>query len=143
MKITPNISRKERRWIHKLKHKKNYVYFLSFLFFFFPQSKKFISLPVKWFQKVFGIVSVSVFRVFWLKLWLLDDFVVHKKLRGRWFAQKLFSRAEKELENQWVDYMILTSGESRKASHKFYKKAGMAILGFGIGIVAYKKIRKK
>lgn len=143
MKITQKTDRKQRRIIKKLKHSPSYVYILWILFFFFTPAKKIISLPVKWFQKIFWIISVTTFHFFWYKIGLIDDFIVHKKLRGRWYAQKLFQHAEHEMEKEDVDYMILTSWNKRKASHRFYKKAGMVIVWLWVGVIAYKKIHKK
>ncbi len=142
MKILKSITRKERRWIGKLKHNKWYVFLLSVLFFVFPPMKKFITFPIKWFQKVFGIISFSIFQALGYKVGIVDDFIIHKKLRGKWVAQRLFKKTENELEKEDVDYMILASWADRKASHRFYKKAGLTIIGLGIGILAFKKIAK-
>lgn len=143
MEVHKKITRKQRRFLSQLRHKKWYVMFLSCLFFFFPPVKRFISLPVKKFQKVLGIISISTLKVFGIKIGLIDDFIIHKKLRGKGVAQKLFSKAETELTAGGVDYIVLMSSKDRIASHKFYKKIGMAIFWLGVGIVAYKKIRKK
>jgi len=143
MKIKENLTRKNRRQIKKLKHSKGYLIFLSSLFFLFSPMKKFIILPVKWFQKVFGIISFSILKFFWYKIGLIDDFIIHKKLRWRGEAQKLFSKAEEELEKNEVEYMFLTTGNKRKASHRFYKKVWLTLVSFGVGYLAYKKIKQR
>lgn len=140
--IKEKIFRKQRRWIQKLGHSPSYLFILSLVFFFFSPVKRFVMLPVKGFQKIFGIISFSVFRILWLKIWLVDDFIIHKKLRGSGVAQKLFERTEQELKNEGVHIMLLTSRKERKASHRFYKKLWMTIIGVSLGVIAYKRLKR-
>lgn len=78
-----------------------------------------------------------------MKLWYLDDFIVHKKLRGKWHAQRLFSETEQLAIEKNCDYIFLFSAKQRKASHKFYKKMGLITIWLWVGVFAYKKITTK
>jgi len=80
--ITQKLQRKQRRSLKKLKHSKAYLFYLSMIFFVFPPVKRFVIHPVKSFQKIFGLISFSVMKVFGFKIALIDDFIIHKKLRG-------------------------------------------------------------
>lgn len=106
-------------------------------------AKKFIFLPFSGARKAFGVISLSMFRVFGFKFAYVDDFIIHKKLRGKWVWKRLFDHTQLEAEKENCDYLFLVSRHNRKASHKFYKKAGLTIIGLGVGIFAYKKIHKK
>lgn len=143
MNITEKISRKERRAIQKLGHSPHYKWFLWILVILFSPAKKFISLPFKAASKACGIISLTVYKFFWFKIWYIDDFIVHKKLRGKWYWKKLFDSTQEEALKAHCDYVLLFSKKERKASHRFYKKAGLTIIGLWVGILAYKKITHK
>ena len=144
MKIGYNIPRRERNAIKRLKHNRPYKYALTIMVFLFsPSAKKFISLPFIWARKVFWVASLSIYNFFWYRFWYLDDFIIHKKLRGKWYGKKLFDTTLKEAEKEQSDYLVLFSRENRKSSHRFYKKSGLTIISFGIAILAYKKISQK
>lgn len=143
MHVSEKIPRRERRAIKKLWHSLNYKYVLAGIALFFTPVKKFIFLPFTGARKAFGIISLSVYKVFGYKFGYVDDFIIHKKLRGKWVGKQLFDKTQEEAQNQDCDYLILFSRADRKASHKFYKKAGLTIIGLGVGIFAYKKFTKK
>ncbi len=144
MKISNNIPRKERRAISKLKH--SWVHkalFALTVILFSPSAKKFIFLPFTGARKVFGVISLSVYKFFGLKFGYVDDFIIHKKLRGKWVWKDLFQKTQQEAKNEKCDYLVLFSGKNRKVSHRFYKKAGLTIIGLWVGILAYKKFNNK
>jgi len=143
MRVTTKIARRERRAIQKLWHGPEYKWILWIFIMLFTPVKKFISLPVSAARKVCGVISLSVYKFLWLRVGYIDDFIVHKKLRWKWYAQQLFHKTQQEAQQQQCDYLILFSRKERKASHRFYKKAGLTIIGLGIGIFAYKKINRK
>ena len=144
MKINSNIARRERRAINKLWHSRAYKVALWIaVILFSPKAKKFISLPFSWARKVFAVISLSVYNFFWIKFGYVDDFIIHKKLRGKGVWQELFISTEKEAKKEKCDYLFLFSRKSRKASHKFYKKAWLTIISLWVGIMAYKKYNNK
>lgn len=144
MQIQDKIPRRERRAIMKLWHSKAYKIIIAItVVLFSPRAKKFIFLPFSWARKAFGIISLSVYKFFGLKFWYVDDFIVHKKLRWRGVWKKLFDQTQREAKKEKCDYLFLFSRKDRKASHKFYKKAGLTIMSLGIGILAYKKYNNK
>jgi len=136
------LSRKEKRKLARLWKSSLYTKLLWLSLWLFRPSRRFFLLPFKGFQKLYWIISVSIYSLFWKKIAYVDDFIIHKKLRGRWYAQKLFSYAENHAQKKNCDVVLLTSNKKRKASHKFYKKAGFTIISFWIGIIAYKIISK-
>lgn len=137
-----HLTRKEKRAIWKLK--KNYFYHLTMgcIFFIFRPTRKFITLPFQAFQKLFAIISLTTYTIYWKKIWYVDDFIIHKKLRWRWYAQKLFSETEKRAREENCDVLFLTSRSDRKASHKFYKKAWFTLFAVWVWVIAYKKMKK-
>lgn len=141
--VREKVSRRERKAIKKLWHSKSYKYVLAGLAVLLSPAKKFIFFPFKSARKVFGVISLSVFKVFGYRFGYVDDFIIHKKLRGKWVGKQLFDKTQQEAQNEKCDYLFLFSRRDRKASHKFYKKAGLTIIGLGIGILAYKKLHKK
>jgi GNAT superfamily N-acetyltransferase len=84
-----------------------------------------------------------VYRFFGFKVAYVDDFIIHKKLRGQWHAKKIFETAEQEIREKKCDYLLLFSDNKRKASHKFYKKMWLTIIGLWVGIIAFKKINNQ
>lgn len=129
MKITQRIARRERRAITRLGHSQNYKYILDFFILLFSPVKKFITLPFAAAQKVCGVISLSVYRFLGFKIAYIDDFIIDKKLRGKGYAKKLFDETQKQAQKEGCDFMILFSAKQRKASHSFYKKAGLTIIG--------------
>ena len=144
MQVKEKIAKRERNAIRKLKHGTCYKYALATMVFLFsPSVKKFIFLPFKGTRKVFGVISLSIYKFFGYRFWYVDDFIVHKKLRWKWYGKQLFERTIQEAEKQKSDYVVLFSRDDRKGSHKFYKKSWLTIISLGIAIFAYKKINKK
>lgn len=143
MHISEKIPRRERRAIIKLGHSANYKWILGVFILFFSPAKKFITLPFSAARKVFGVISLSIYQFLGFKIAYIDDFIVDKKLRGKWHAKKLFEATEVQAQKDGCDYMILFSRKERKASHSFYKKAGLTIIGLWIGILAIKKFTHK
>lgn len=141
-KTAESVPRRERKAIKKLQHSYTYKILLGLCVFFFTPVKKFIFLPFWAARKVFWVISLSIYKVFWQKIAYVDDFIIHKKLRGKWYGKQLFTWVEDEAKKQHCDYLLLFSRKDRKASHRFYKKAWLTIIWVWIGIVAYKKFRK-
>ncbi len=143
MKISEKIPRRERRGIQKLKHSANYKWILGIFILLFSPAKKFVTLPFSAARKVFWVISLSIYKFLGYKIAYIDDFIIDKKLRGKWYAKKLFEATEMEAQKEGCDYMLLFSRKERKASHLFYKKAGLTIIGLWIGILAIKKFTRK
>lgn len=143
MLVQEKIPRRERKAIKKLKHTTQYKIILWFFALFCTPAKKFIMLPFSAARKACWVISLSVYKILWWKIWYIDDFIIHKKLRGKWVWMQLFSRTELEAQQEDCDYLLLFSREDRKASHKFYKKAWLTIIGLWVGILAYKKLSNK
>jgi len=143
MEVSTKISRRERRAIKKLWHSSHYKWLLWGVALFFSPAKKFITLPFSAARKACGVISLSVYKICGCKIWYVDDFIVHKKLRGKWYGKQLFDTTQQEAQKEKCDYLILFSRKDRKISHKFYKKAGLTIIGLGVGILAYKKFTHK
>ena len=144
MQVQEKIHRRERNAIKRLKHCKAYKWWLAVMVFLLsPSAKKFIVLPFSWARKVFGVISLSVYKIFGYRFWYVDDFIIHKKLRGKWYGKQLFDKAVEEAEKEQSDYLVLFSKDNRKASHRFYKKSGLTIISLTVAILAYKKINKK
>lgn len=144
MKVSKDIPRRERNAIKRLNHNTAYKYWLAVMIFLFsPSVKKFIFLPFSSARKVFGVVSLSVYNFLGYRFWYMDDFIVHKKLRGKWYGKQLFEKTIQEAEKEKSDYLVLFSRDNRKASHRFYKKSWLTIISLGFAIFAYKKISQK
>ncbi len=143
MKVTQSLSRRERRAIHKLGHTARYRNTLWIFKTIFSPITYFVALPFHTAKKVYGVISFSIYKVFGLKVAYVDDFIVHKKLRGKWHAKELFQTVEEQVQQKNCDYILLFSDKKRKASHKFYKKMWLTIIGFWVGIAAFKKIHNK
>jgi GNAT superfamily N-acetyltransferase len=92
---------------------------------------------------VSGVISLSIYSIFWFKIWYVDDFIVHKRLRWKWYGQQLFDKTQQQAQAERCDYLLLFSQKKRKASHRFYKKAWLTIMSLGVGIMAYKKYNNK
>lgn len=134
--------RKERRFLGKLKSPKRYFYILSFFVLFFSPVKKFFTSSWRGVKSVFWIISFSIYKFLWFKVWYIDDFIVNRKTRGKGVWTKLFSQTLTKLENDDCDYSLLVSWNKRKTSHRLYKKFGFTVISVWIGILAYKKMKK-
>lgn len=133
------LQRKEKRLINKLKTWKIYKAVTYYIYKIFSFHKVFLVLP----KKTLAIISITVWTIFWKKVWYIDDFVVHKKARGKWIWKKLFTKAIDNLENQKADYAFLVSRNERKASHSIYKKFWFIVVSMWVWILAYKKLKNK
>lgn len=143
MKVSSSVDKRERKAIGKLKHSNSYKWVLALFVFTLSPVKKFISLPLKAASKACWVISLSVYNILGIKIWYIDDFIVHKKLRGKWYGKQLFDSTNDQAIKEKCDYVFLVSRKDRKASHRFYKKAGLTIIGLWVGIVAYKKFTHK
>ncbi len=141
--IKNKLQRKEKRLKQKLWKWKNYIFILSFFVLIFSPTKKFITLTWRWIKKVLWTISISTYKVLWLKIWYIDEFIVNRKTRWKWIWTKLFSSTIDKLNREKHDYALLVSDNKRKASHKLYKKFWMTIISLWIWIIAYKKLRDK
>jgi hypothetical protein len=83
MKVSQRISRRERRAIKKLGHTQRYKKIVGYCKLIFSPIKYFVYLPFASAKKAFGIISFSVYRFFGFKVAYVDDFIIHKKLRGQ------------------------------------------------------------
>jgi GNAT superfamily N-acetyltransferase len=140
--VKTKLERKERRLLKKIDSWKSYKIILYILFSIFSFKKTFLVVS-KWVKKVSWIISITVYRVFWKKIWYIDDFIVHKKFRWKWVWKQIFLWATKKLEKEENDYVFLLSRRERKTSHKIYRSVWFKVIGLWIGILAYKKFHKK
>jgi len=136
------LQRKEKRLLNKIDSWKSYKVILFILFSLFSFKKTFlvVSQGVK---KVSWIISITAYKIFWKKIWYIDDFIVHKKSRWKWLWKKIFLWVTQKLEKENNDYVFLVSRKERKVSHKIYKNLWFKVIGLWIGILAYKKFKKK
>lgn len=141
--ISQNITRKEKRAIQKLWHTSVYKKIIYFFKTILIPVKFFLFLPIHAARKAYWIISLTVYKLPFFKLGYVDDFIVHKKLRWKWHAQKLFLESEKLASQKDCDYIFLFSAKERKASHRFYKKMWLITIWLWFGVFAYKKITTK
>lgn len=141
-KFKNNLERKEKRLIKKLKSDNRYSFWLSIFKVLFSPVKHFLIAWKKWFKRIWWIVSFSIYKFFHIKIWYIDDFIVHKKSRGKWVWKKLLLWALEKIENLKCNYALLVSHKKRKKSHNIYKKFWFSIVSFGLFVLAYKKIKK-
>ena len=136
------LQRKEKRLLNKIDSWKSYKVILFILFSLFSFKKTFlvVSQGVK---KVSWIISITAYKIFWKKIWYIDDFIVHKKSRWKLLWKKIFLWVTQKLEKENNDYVFLVSRKERKVSHKIYKNLWFKVIGLWIGILAYKKFKKK
>lgn len=132
------LHRQGRKLINKLQTWKIYKYTSSFIYYIFSFRKKFLITK----KKTLAIISITVWVIFWKKIWYIDDFIVHKKARWKWLWEKIFSTAVEKIKKEDSDYTFLVSRNERKASHKLYKKFWFVIISLWLWILAYKKLKK-
>ena len=91
------LQRKEKRLLNKIDSWKSYKVILFILFSLFSFKKTFlvVSQGVK---KVSWIISITAYKIFWKKIWYIDDFIVHKKSRWKWLWKKIFLWVTQKLE---------------------------------------------
>ena len=136
------LERKERRLLNKIDSWRSCKVVLFVLFSLFSFKKTFLIVS-GWVRKVSGIISVTAYKIFWKKIGYIDDFIVHRKSRWKWLWKKIFLWVTDKLEKEDNDYAFLVSRKERKASHKIYKSFWFKVIGLWIGILAYKKFKKK
>lgn len=142
-KIKKKLRNKEINLIKKLKSNKYYYLILPVFVILFSPAKNFIVTNKKILKKTTWIISYSIYRFFNFKVWYIDDFILHKKLRWKWIWKKLFSKAEDKIKETKCNYALLISDKKRKESHNLYKKAWYNIINIWLFILAYKKINNK
>lgn len=142
-KETFKLKRQEKRLVKKLKSEKQYGFWLGFFILFFWPIKFFLVATQKWLKKAWWILSFSVYKFFWLKIWYIDDFIVHKKSRWKWIWNNLFNNALEKIGENKCDYAMLVSHKKRKTSHWLYKKFWFTMISCGLFVFAYKKIKVK
>lgn len=142
-KIKKKLKNKELNLIKKLKSWKYYYMILPVFVILFSPAKNFIVTNKKKIKKTTGIISYSIYKFFNFKVWYIDDFILHRKLRWKWVWKKLFTKAEDKIKEKECSYALLVSDIKRKDSHNLYKKAGYNIMNIWLFILAYKKINKK
>lgn len=130
--------RQERKLISKLQTWQIYKVIMSCIYYIFPFKKVFLITK----KRALAIISITVWVIFWKKVWYIDDFIVHKKARGKWLWEKIFSKALTKVKDENLDYTFLVSRSERKASHKLYKKLWFVIISLWLWILAYKKHKK-
>jgi len=138
-----NINRKHKRLIQKLQTIWIYKIILSTITNIFRPVKTFLVIGWKWFWKIKGIISVSSYKIWWKKIWYIDDFVIDKKARGKWLGKKLILDAMKKSQDSQHDYLTLISEKQRTASHGLYKKVWFSVISLWAFVFAYKKFKKK
>lgn len=135
--------RKERKLVNKIWSISFYKSLISSINFIFSPVKIFFVISWKWLKKVWWIISISTYHIFWKKIWYIDDFIVHKKTRWQWLWKKLMSSALEKSSHNKHDYITLVSKSDRKASHHIYKKIGFTVVSFWVFMFAYKKMKNK
>lgn len=134
--------RKEKRLLGKLKSPDTYKGIIKHINNIFNLNKKFLVLGW-WYKKIFWIISITSFYFLWKKIGFIDDFIVNRKLRGKWVWKKIFSSTINQLDKENNNYVFLLSKKERTKSHNIYKKFWFTIVTLWIWILAYKKFRKK
>lgn len=132
------LHRQDRKLINKLQTRPIYKSISGFIYYMFSFRKKFLITK----KKTLAIISVTIWKIFWKKIWYIDDFIVHKRARWKWLWEKIFLKAVDEIKKEDTDYTFLVSRNDRKASHKLYKKFWFAIISLWLWILAYKKHKK-
>lgn len=135
--------RREKRLLNKLRSLETYKWVISFLQKLFNLKKKFLILKGSSYKKIFGIISITSFYFLWRKIWYIDDFIVNRKLRGKWIWKNIFSTTINKLDEENNNYVFLLSRKDRIKSHNIYKNFGFTVITLWVGILAYKKFRKK
>lgn len=135
--------RNEKRMLSRIKSPETYKWIIRFIHNIFSLNKKFFILKWSSYKKVLGIISITSFYFLWRKIGYIDDFIVNSKLREKWIWKKIFSSTINKLDNENSNYVFLLSKKNRTKSHNIYKKFGFTVITLGIGILAYKKFRKK
>lgn len=136
--IKENLHRWGRKLLHKLETYTIYKWTLAFILSIVSPKKIFITTK----KKAKAVVSVTTWKLFGKKVGYIDDFIVHKRFRGKGIGEKIFQKALEHTEKEKSEVTFLVSRFDRKASHKLYKKLGFAIVSLWIGIIAYKKHKK-
>lgn len=138
------LARKERRLLEKFKKTSSiyYSYLLYPFLFIFSPIKYFLIISKKTSIKFKWVISVSLYKIFWIRLWYIDDFVVHKKIRWKWVWKNLFNSAINNLKEKKCNYALLASHIKRKKSHNIYKKFWFTIINLWLFVLAYKKLKK-
>ena len=135
--------RKEKRLLYKIKSPKIYKWIVWIIFMIFWFKKKFLIFWKKWKKKMW-LIPITSDEIFWRKVSYIDDFIVNHKSRWKWIwkflFQKIIIKAEKEEKS---NYIFLLTKKDRKKSHWIYKKFWFSLISFGLGYLAYKKIKKK
>ena len=135
--------RKEKRLLYKIKSPKIYKWIVWIIFMIFWFKKKFLIFWKKWKKKMW-LISITSDEIFWRKVSYIDDFIVNHKSRWKWIwkflFQKIIIKAEKEEKS---NYIFLLTKKNRKKSHWIYKRFWFSLISFGVGYLAYKKIKKK
>lgn len=141
-KFNNNLLRKEKRLLWKLGSSGIYKLILGFIFAIFWLKKKFLVFWNKWSKKIW-LISITSSYFFWRKIYYIDDFIVNKKLRGKWVWKWLFTNILKDTKwKKKSDYIFLLSKKNRKKSHSIYRKFGFSLISLWIWYIAYKKIKK-
>lgn len=143
LEIDSQLPRKNRRLIQKLQTIWFYKILLSGTKIFFSPVKIFFTIWGKWFWKIKWIISLSTYKIFWKKVWYIDDFVINKKARWKWLWKKLMLNTMKKSESSQHDYLTLISKSNRKTSHQLYKKVWFSVISLWAFVFAYKKFKKK
>ncbi len=145
LKITEtySIKRKERRLLKKLSSASFYQSIKHILNTFLSPVKIFFTISGHGIKKVWGVISVSNYKIFGKKIAYIDDFIVNNKSRGKWFWKQLIDTALKKSKQGKSDYITLVSQSHRKVSHQLYKKIWFSIVSFWVFIIAYKSLKNK
>lgn len=135
------LKRNERKLLKKLSSIKFYKFLKKIInFIFFPVTKFFI-IWKKGFSRAWWIISLSTYKIFWKKVWYIDDFIIDKKSRWKWFWTKLMVSTIEKTQNDNHDYITLVSQSHRTESHHLYKKIWFTVVSCWLFIFAYKKLK--
>src|SRR5688572_28687727 len=75
-------------------------------------------------KQIIAMVTVSVYRIPYVKKAYLDDFVVDEAYRGKGIGSSLFQKALDFAKEKGASYVDFTSNPKRVEGNKLYEKLG-------------------
>ncbi len=144
IQIKETLLRNEKRLLKKIHSPEPYKVIAGAVFLLFSLKKKFLVFWSSKKTKKKALASVTSENILWTEISYIDDFIVDRKLRGKWVGWKLFGKVLDYIwKNNQTGYAVLVTKDSRKASHHIYKKFGFKLVWLWLGYLAYKKMKGK
>jgi len=75
-------------------------------------------------EKVVGTVTIVVYQMPEFKKAMMEDLIVDAKYRGKGIGKLLMNAAIEQAKSEKVEFIFLTSRESREAANVLYQKLG-------------------